>query len=108
MPEIIDEPAATGSTGWDPSTAFRIETARRDGARPWLMKKTLSWTDFEGYLRTWSSLHSYHEAHAEDKALSEEGDIVGRLVKVLRDQLDHREEIEVGWPLAIMMIKKEA
>jgi hypothetical protein len=107
VPAEIDEPQSTGMSGWDSSTAVRIKTSSADSSSPWLMRKKLSWTNFGAYLRTWSALHSYHEDHPEDRALGKDGDIVGRVVGKLRQEFGDVEEVEVGWPLSVVMIKKE-
>ena len=97
----------------------------------WLMRKTFTRASLEGYFRTWSALHAYHEAHPEDAALrgkvkgtgeEAEGDIVDRLMRDIwagraerAGQAGSRsgsagakeEEIEGAWPLVLMMIRKK-
>jgi hypothetical protein len=76
------------------------------------MRKTLNWDSLEFYLRTWSSLLSFHTAHPEDKK-NPEGDMVQRLVKRLKEGV--REDIgaestqvEIVFPLALLLIRKAA
>lgn len=118
-------PQADGITG-------NINTERHQ----WLMRKTFTRASLEGYFRTWSALHAYHEAHPEDAALRRngkgrgteseeeaEGDIVDRLMRDIwagraesAEQAEsalgfagaEEEEIEGAWPLVLMMIKKKA
>ncbi len=71
---------------------------------------TLDWNGFESYLRTWSSLLKFHDAHPEDKK-HPEGDIVQRFVKRLREgvQEDLRAEskqVDIEFPLALMLARK--
>lgn len=98
-------------SSWDPVTAVRLRTdVSADGKEePWLMRKTFDRSQLEGYLRTFSALHSYHEAHPDDKAKKgKEGDIVDRVVEqIWAGRGEGAEEIEAGWPLVLMMIKKK-
>lgn len=73
------------------------------------MKKTFTREQMEGYFRTFSALHSYHEAHPDDLAKrGKEGDIVDRVIKRIWGEVDEGvREIEAGWPLVLMMIKKK-
>lgn len=96
---------------WRPESAIRLKEI--DGA-PWLMTKRFDISALEGYLRTWSSLHAFHELHPEDAARKgrggEDGDIVdramGRIRRGLADAGHQDKQIEVGWPLILMMIQK--
>ena len=105
------------SSSWDASSAIRLKT-HPDGT-PWLMTKMYTPKTLEGYLRTVSALHTYHERHPEDAEKKGkgpiDGDIVDRLVGHIEagmrgegkqaDELDG--EILAGWPLVLMMIKKK-
>jgi trans-aconitate 3-methyltransferase len=75
------------------------------------MKATRSWQHMDSYLRTWSVLLSYHERHPEDKARQgrgKEGDILNRFLENLKDKLPlASDEVDIEWPLALMMIKKK-
>lgn len=112
-PDRIDEPALpeVDNPTWDASTAVRLK--EMDG-KQWLMTKTMTMDSLAGYLRTWSALHAYHEAHPEDAKRKGngpvDGDIVDRLVGKVTEEMgekDARGEFEVGWPLVVMMIKKK-
>ena len=81
------------------------------------MRKTLSLGSLEEYFRTWSSLHAYHESHADDaskKGGGENGDIVDRLLCKIKEGLQGEgkktrwdDEVEVAWPLVLMMIRRK-
>jgi hypothetical protein len=102
---------------WDPTTAVRL---KGDDTAPWLMRKTFKMDQLETYFRSFSALHEYHEKHPEDRARkgrgAKEGDIVdqlmGRVVQGLEKDGprggEEQGEVEVGWPLVLMMIKKRA
>jgi hypothetical protein len=100
------------------------------GKHQWLMRKTFTRDSLEGYFRTWSALHAYHEANPDDaakKGRGEQGDIVDRLMAEIwagkQQQIGPAEDglgrevgqrdgsgdtIEGAWPLVLMMIKKKA
>lgn len=103
---------------WDASSAVRLTEIN---GKPWLMRKTLSIASLEDYLRTWSSLHAYHEARPGDlekKGKGKDGDIVDRLIVRIQEGLTGDEkggkapgmedDVEVAWPLVLMMIKRKA
>lgn len=98
-------------SSWDSTTAIRLrnDIAENGKEQEWLMKKTFTRDQLEGYFRTWSALHSYHEAHPDDLAKKgKEGDIVDRVMKEIWDNVGEGvKEIEAGWPLVLMMIKKK-
>lgn len=107
----IDEPIALDGKGWDASTAVRIKSDSL--GRQWFLRpaNTWNWDNLEGYLRSASALHVYHEAHPEDKAKrGKEGDIVQRLLHDLKSGLAEEGErgdtVDVAWPLVLMMISK--
>ena len=118
VPEHIDEPTLQpladdlAIQNWDTTTAIRLK--KHDDGSPWLLTKTFTLETLEGYLRSWSALHTYHESHPDDAARrghGRNGDIVDRLVDDIREGLDREgqvndDEILCGWPLVIMMIKK--
>lgn len=73
-----------------------------------LLEKEFSWDALQSYLRTWSSLHSFHQQHPEDEAKKgggADGDIVDRYVELLRKEIQGN-ALKVQWPLALIMIKK--
>ncbi|RSH87039.1 hypothetical protein EHS25_003527 [Saitozyma podzolica] len=101
---------------WDRTTAVRLKS---DSDSPWLMRKTFKMDQLETYFRSFSALHEYHEKHPEDRAKKgrgAEGDIVDRLMGKVVQGLEadgprgdeEQGEVEVGWPLVLMMIKKRA
>lgn len=102
VPSMIEEPRLSEDPSWDATTAIRLRSDMGDAEKPWLMRKTFTWAQLEGYFRTWSALHSYHEKHPERRG----EDIVDRLMVKLKGEL-HEKEVEVGWPLVLMMIKKK-
>jgi hypothetical protein len=116
----IAEPAPTGGSGWAEASAVRIK--RDSSGRTWALGPargeagTWKWDNLEAYLRTASAQHAYHEAHPEDKAKrgrgGAEGDNVERLIARIRTSLAEKgedgEEIEVAWPLVLMMVKRES
>jgi hypothetical protein len=118
--ERIAEPAPTGGSGWAEASAVRIK--RDSSGRTWALGPargeagTWKWDNLEAYLRTASAQHAYHEAHPEDKAKrgrgGAEGDNVERLIARIRTSLAEKwedgEEIEVAWPLVLMMVKRES
>jgi len=118
--DLISEPALPDPendsfdfSSWDPNSAVRLKSL--DGTQ-WLMRKKFTLRTLEGYLRTWSALHAYHEAHPDDatkKGKGKDGDVVDRLMldiaAGLREsgtQMEEDDEVEGGWPLVLMMIKK--
>jgi hypothetical protein len=116
LPSIIDEQPSIETISsevdwsvWDAESALRLKS-HPDG-KPWLMTKKFTYETLEGYYRTWSALHAYHENNPEDKAKrgTEEGDIVDRFMRKLKRELrlDSKGEILAGWPLVLMMIKKK-
>ncbi|EJT48300.1 hypothetical protein A1Q1_02719 [Trichosporon asahii var. asahii CBS 2479] len=105
-PDRIAEPPATGVEGFDSSSAVRIK-AGDDGT--WYLKKTWDLAHLEGYLRSASAVHAYHEANPEDKAKrgnGEDGDIVDRVIHKIGLGLGNDRQFEVAWPLVLMMIRR--
>lgn len=89
-----------------------------------MMRKRCSWESLQAYLRTFSSLHTYHEAHPEDKdqftglphrptSGEKRGDIVERFWWSLKEHVarendgHERDEIEIVWPVAMLLFKKK-
>ncbi|KAJ7434489.1 S-adenosyl-L-methionine-dependent methyltransferase [Mycena galericulata] len=105
----IDAPAASG---WAALTRV-FYTGSHYPALPTprevIVKKTMSWDDFEGYLRTYSSLHRYHEAFPEDRQRPD-GDIATRFRRSLMEGAGVAEGgesvVEVEWPLALVMVRR--
>ena len=72
----------------------------------------MSWNDFLGYLRTFSSLHTFHEKFPEDKR-REDGPLEVRFWRELMQRAGVNEAegggeqlLEVEWPIAIVLVKK--
>ncbi|KZS90139.1 hypothetical protein SISNIDRAFT_458050 [Sistotremastrum niveocremeum HHB9708] len=83
-------------------------------ARPVILKRTLTWEGLESYLRTFSSLHTFHEQNPEDEAKKDigEGDIVQRFVTSLKGGIkavgcNPDEDIDIEWPLALIMARRK-
>lgn len=77
-----------------------------------ILKKTLSWDGVEGYLRTFSPLVAFKEAHPEDED-SPKGDVVSRFVKRLQEGVrkdvggsDAGNEVELEWPMVLLLLSK--
>lgn len=70
-----------------------------------ILKKTWTWDGLQSYLRTYSSLHTYHEAHPEDRT-RQGGDIVERMIQSMKEKVPDAEKLDVEWPLALLLIKK--
>jgi hypothetical protein len=80
------------------------------------MRKRFTREALDGYLRTWSALHAYHEQHPEDAAKrgSDEGDVVDRVVRRIWEARvqegarggEGEDEIEGAWPMILMMVKR--
>lgn len=94
--------------------------------RPVILRKKVTWEGFEDYLRSYSSLHTYHERFPEDQSRAD-GDIVTRFIATLKSKMDEADrassalhpehpqsagagggvdEVEIEWPLAVVMVKR--
>lgn len=74
-----------------------------------ILQKRLTWDRIGSYLRTWSSLHSYHEKHPDEqnkKGHGREGDIVDRFVDSIQKRMPGADGVEVAWPVSLLLIKK--
>lgn len=77
------------------------------------MRKRTTWKGLREYLRTWSSLHTYHE-HYPDDLKRDDGDISARLVQSLKDgaaskngtPVNDEDEVELEFPLALMLVTR--
>jgi hypothetical protein len=77
-------------------------------AQPVILRKKMTWIDLQQYLRTWSSLHTYHERYPEDLKRPE-GDIAVRLWKSLKNGVgakDDHDSVDIEWPLALMLVRR--
>ncbi|KAJ7224230.1 hypothetical protein GGX14DRAFT_424756 [Mycena pura] len=105
-------------TGWDDVTrVFFTGDYYPDLPEPHLapiLRKTMTWGDgLNGYLRTFSSLHRYHEAFPDDLTRAD-GDIATRFLRSLMaaaqvplGEKGEAQEVEVEWPLALVVARKE-
>lgn len=88
-----------------------IKLSKNDEHREVILRKTLTWKGVDNYLRTWSPLVAYWDAHPEDK-MNKDGDIVKRFARQLKDGVSEelgapaRDEVELEWPMALVMIRK--
>ena len=80
----------------------------------------MTWENFENYLRSYSSFHTFQAQNPSD-AERKEGDIVTRFIRSVKEGMktwnkdgksevsteqDVDEEIEIEWPLALVLAKK--
>ncbi|KDQ53965.1 hypothetical protein JAAARDRAFT_136509 [Jaapia argillacea MUCL 33604] len=78
---------------------------------PVIMRKKMTWNDLLTYLRSWSSLHTFHEKYPEDLK-REDGDIAVRFWKSLQEGARgesrgiEEDQIELEWPLALIMVRR--
>ncbi|KAH7929141.1 S-adenosyl-L-methionine-dependent methyltransferase [Leucogyrophana mollusca] len=81
-----------------------------------ILRKKMNWDDLLSYLRTWSSLHTFREAHPED-AQHAEGSVEVRFWNALKEgvekelggvKVEGKDEVDIEWPLAMMLVKKAA
>ena len=79
-----------------------------------LLKKRTTWAGVLGYLRTFSALHNFHEAHPED-IQRPEGDIAEQFWRELRERVaqdkgkeveGEEEEVEIEWPMALLLARR--
>ncbi|KAJ6581551.1 hypothetical protein B0H19DRAFT_511905 [Mycena capillaripes] len=80
-----------------------------------IMRKTMTWggAGLHGYLRTFSALHRFHETFPEDLQRAD-GDIATRFLRSLMEGAQvplgvegEAQEVEVEWPLALFIARKE-
>lgn len=110
-----------GVTQIDVSHYARTSFAERgqSPAEPFRLEQVMTWSQYEGYIRTSSALHSYLKTYPDD-ARAEGGDIAARFVRRLKDSVakDRQKGVGVGegldesrvrvaWPLGLMAIKKK-
>ena len=74
----------------------------------------MTWEDLLAYLRTFSSLHTFHEKYPEDLKRPE-GDLAVRFWKSLQADVARSEEksvddiapeIDIEWPLAVILARR--
>lgn len=94
----------------DLKTTFASGSAPPDVTTDVLIGRETTFDDLKPYFRTWSAVHRYHEKHPEDKGRigrGKHGDIVDRFVEEMKDKLpEHTAEVEIEWPIYMMMVKK--
>lgn len=77
------------------------------------MRKQTTWIDLQQYLRTWSSLHTYHERYPGDLERGD-GDISARFLRALKDgvatskgtPVNDEDTVDLEFPLALMLATK--
>lgn len=90
--------------------------------RPLLIRKSMSWDGLRAYLRTFSSLYTFHENNPTDVAQRTDlahrpsdgqgGDVAERFWWSLQEEIAKKnggelvEEIDVEWPMAMLVFKK--
>ncbi|PCH37184.1 S-adenosyl-L-methionine-dependent methyltransferase [Wolfiporia cocos MD-104 SS10] len=82
---------------------------------PALLRKRTTWAGVLHYLRTFSALYSFHEAHPDDLH-HPAGDVAVRFWRALRAEVaqqkgrtgeeDEAEEIEIEWPMAVLLARR--
>jgi|SRR5882762_6967788 len=74
---------------------------------PVILRRKMTWGDLQQYLRTWSSLHTYHEHYPEDLKRPE-GDIATRFLKSLKDTagVKDQDSVDIEWPLALILVRR--
>lgn len=105
--------------GWDPASAVRLKTEGTP-EKHLLMRKTFTKETLLGYFRSFSAGHNYLAAHPEERASTgkggKDGDLNERTCAAIWDMyeqdggakgVEKPGEIEIGWPLVFMMIKKK-
>jgi hypothetical protein len=75
--------------------------------RPIILRKKMTWNDLQHYLRTWSSLHTYHERYPDDLKRPD-GDIAVRLWKSLKNGAGAKghDTVDIDWPVALILVRK--
>ena len=120
--DILPFPA---SQGWDSTTFARQKFDRTTSSAyiplngdaaspphtehfPISMRKTMSLQGLREQFKTWSSVHNYMQEHKEEKHVVD-AFIDEKLRKCLGEAgKDENMEIEVQWPLGLMLMKKRA
>jgi len=70
----------------------------------------MTWSNLLAYMRTWSSLHAYHEQYPADRHRPD-GDIAARFCMRLREEsggADEHDEVDVEWPIAVLLARTKA
>lgn len=70
----------------------------------------MTWDNLLAYLRTFSSLHTFHEKYPDDLK-REDGDIAVRFLNRLKDDIARHDgqigdEVDVEWPLALLLARR--
>ncbi|KAJ7823008.1 hypothetical protein B0H13DRAFT_2126015 [Mycena leptocephala] len=99
----------------DPTSGWADVTRLPEPHLEPIMRKTMTWggAGLHGYLRTFSALNRFHEQFPEDLEHAE-GDIATRFLKQLMAAAEvplgpegEAQEVEVEWPIALVIARKE-
>ncbi|KAH7890650.1 S-adenosyl-L-methionine-dependent methyltransferase [Phlebopus sp. FC_14] len=79
-------------------------------SRPIILRKTMSWDDILGYLRTWSALHTFKDKNADD-AQNPNGPIEVRFWNTLKEGVVQKDgglsdQVDLEWPVAMVLARK--
>ncbi|TFY77730.1 hypothetical protein EWM64_g6282 [Hericium alpestre] len=85
---------------------------------PVILRRRMPWPALLAYLRTFSSLHTFHERYPADRTRAD-GDIALRFYTALREGVrreggdvrtaeaqGEEAEVEVEWPMAVVLVKR--
>lgn len=91
------------------SGEYHEDTLPASRTLPVILRSESTWGDLLGYLRTWSSLNTYHAKYPEDLG-HEEGDVAVRFWNALRQltgkDVEPNEALTIEWPIALVLTKK--
>ena len=75
--------------------------------RPVILRKKMTWIDLQQYLRTWSSLYTYHERYPDDLK-HPDGDISVRLWESLKNGAGAKDQdtVDIEWPVALILVRR--
>jgi hypothetical protein len=76
-----------------------------NSTRPVILRKKMTWESLLSYFQTWSSLHTYLERYPEDRQ-HPEGNVSVRFWNKLKGAASKDDEVEVEWPVAMILVKK--
>lgn len=67
------------------------------------------WTGLRAYLNTWSAVHTYDRKHGKEKGKTVADRFFDELVESLgvkQEEVDEK-DVEVAWPVALLLMKKQ-
>ncbi|KAF9002629.1 S-adenosyl-L-methionine-dependent methyltransferase [Hymenopellis radicata] len=115
---LVDVPAPPTDLGFGEMDRIYFTGAYHSGfpranVFPVILRNATTWGGLLGYLRTASSLHTFHERYPEDLQRTD-GDISERFWKALMksaSEVDGKEyqaqdKLMVDWPVALLLVKK--